>query len=398
MLAKQPIEIMSEVNPKIDGDSFLRYFLPGSSDSIKKLRRDIYHLNTAHKNKRMVPSILLLGERGVGKGYTAHVIAAHFHWLILSKGAEKIPEDDSDVYALAGMAGFRKLMLTAVPEDLAEATLFGAVKGAYTGSIAKTTGLFDCDTFTDVFLDEIGDAPAKIQAKLLEVLETGTFRSLGASFDSEEFKTQARVIFATNRNLQRLVDEGSFRPDLFDRLTWFSLHLPPLREQADQLPTIIRRMNKALCVKYKLHEVEVPDRDVKWCQNHYHWPGNHRELNQVLWTWHLLEREISLQKIVEERSVIELVNTNEDFRSKMVQLCLRHFSAVYSGEANSYRTYGDIGDELRTLGYEAFYRFKEKKQLKDEDLKRMFPKADPKNIRKQISANRPKTKGGSSAD
>jgi DNA-binding NtrC family response regulator len=384
------VKIMSKINPKIDGDSFLQHFLPGSSESIKKLRRDIYHLNIAHKNRRMVPSILLLGERGVGKGYTAHVIAAHFQWLIWSKGTEQKPDDDSDVYALARQAGFRKLTLTAVPEDLAEANLFGADKGAYTGSVSKIIGLFECDTWTDVFLDEIGDAPAKIQAKLLEVLETRTFRRLGTSFDSKEFETEARVLSATNQNLQRLVDEGSFRADLYDRLRWASLFLPPLREQMDQLPTIIRRMNKALCAKYKLQEADVSDPDVKWCQDHYDWPGNHRELNQVLWTWHLLEREVSLRKIVEDRSVIELVNTNEDFRSKMVQLCLSHFSAIYSGDASSYESYGEIGEELRTLGYEAFYRFKEKKQLKDEDLKRMFSKVDPKNVRKQISANRPK--------
>jgi len=174
----------------------------------------------------MVPSILLLGEPGVGKGYTANLIAAHLWWLRTSLGEEVAPQIE-DIYLLASRAGLRTQTLTALPPQLAEATLFGARKGAYADLKADRLGVFDSATQRgrgapdpfDVFLDEIGDAPIETQGKLLEIFETGTFRLLGADFTEEPRRTDARIITATNRDLAQLVKENSFRVDLYDRLS-----------------------------------------------------------------------------------------------------------------------------------------------------------------------------------
>src|SRR5258708_4276578 len=254
------------------GDSFLEHFLPGSSASIRQLRGVIYRLNIRHKKHRMVPSVLLLGERGVGKGYVAHVIAAHLEWLRESKGLEVKPVDEADVYQIARGAGLRGQTLTALPESLAAVALFGARKGAYTDLKEDRLGLFDSspkarsgagtpDPF-DAFLDEIGDAPPGIQAGLLEVLETRTFRPLGSSFEESARTTDARIICATNRDLQSMVATNEFRADLYDRLNWMRITLPPLREQTDQLRVIIKRANAALCNKYKIEDAAPSELDI----------------------------------------------------------------------------------------------------------------------------------------
>src|SRR6185369_10742232 len=116
----------------------------------------------------MVPAILITGQRGVGKGYVAHLIAAHLAWLVRSKGEDVAPADEADVYQLAMSANFRKQALTALTENLVEGMLFGVRKGAYTDARVDRKGLFETDEMIDVFLDEIGDAPGGVQAKLLE--------------------------------------------------------------------------------------------------------------------------------------------------------------------------------------------------------------------------------------
>ena len=369
-----------------NGDVFLQHFLPGSSSTVKKLRGFIYRLNVAHKNKNMVPSILIHGERGVGKGYTANVIAAHLRWVRNSKGQDIPPVEESDLYKLANHAGLRTQTLTALPGDLAESILFGVEKGAFTGAGESRAGLFQTSDPIDIFLDEIGDASPGVQAKLLEVLETRSFRPLGLSFDKDSKRTDARIIAATNRDLPTMVEKGAFRSDLYDRLCWVVILLPPLRDQLDQLPILARRMLSSIRSKYDLPTWELSDQDIEYCRT-YHWPGNHRQLCQVLWEWYLYEGTRSLPHIIKQRSANYAPSKGlEDF---ILNKLFARFEAIRAGVMPGFRTYGELPEELRKISYKAIYLYNQRQGLKDQDLRLLFTDQNPKNIRKQISQNKP---------
>ena len=380
-----------------EGDLFLKHFLPGDSDSVRNLRGTIYSLNIAHKNKRMVPSILLQGERGVGKGYVANLIAAHLWWLRKSEGRDLEPAKTS-IYQMATQAGLRIQTMTALPDTLAEAILFGAKKGAYTGSERELIGIFDSQTPahgrsdfpdpSDVFLDEIGDTPKVVQAKLLEVLETGSFRPLGSSFTESPRRTDARIIAATNRNMEAIVNAGEFRADLYDRLSWVQLFLPPLREQLDQLSILVVSVNESLCVKYTLGDRMPAEDELAWARG-YSWPGNLRELAQVLWEWHLFDGKRRLEQIVSRRIAIRNQG-NSDLEGTVTEKLFGIFDDVLAERRPGFNTYGGLGEEMRRIAYSAIYRYHRERKLKEEELKRLFGEQDAINVRKQISENRPR--------
>lgn len=387
---------MAEIDPFQDGDSFLRYFLPGTSPAMRSLRGTIYRLNIEHKNHGMVPSILLLGEPGVGKGYSARVISAHMYWLQKSHGIDVSPTGQ-DVYKLASEASLRIQTLTNLPEELAEATLFGAKQGAYTDLKHDIVGIFDSgknkrpgvmpDPF-DIFLDEIGDASPNIQAKLLEILESKTFRPLGRNFDERESTTEARVIIATNRNLAELVEIGRFREDLYSRLLWAVLELPPLRAQIDQLPVILSRINDSLVAKYDLSPTCPSSNEIDWAKT-YSWPGNHREVKQVIWEWHLHRGSRTLEHIVRNRRTIRSQHGQELGITVMEKL-FQQLDSILAGNQEGYGTYGSFVDSMQRLAYAAIHRFNKERRLTDGDLERLFHKQKATNIRKQISDNRPR--------
>jgi DNA-binding NtrC family response regulator len=387
---------LPEPNPYTEGDIFLDHFLPGDSAAIRQLRGLIYRLNIAHRNHRMVPSILIIGEPGAGKGYTANVIAAHLWWLRTSKGMEVDPKG-LDVYQIAADSGLRTQALTNLQDDLSEAALFGAKPGAYTSLTSEIIGVFDAgplarrggrvpDPF-DVFLDEIGDASPKTQSKLLQILETRTFRQLGSRFDEPEKATEARIIAATNKDLVRLIEQDVFRADLYDRLMWAQLALPPLRQQLDQIPFVLGRINQSLCIKYALGEVAPPESDIAWART-YHWPGNHRELQQVVWEWHLFGGSLSFKEIVQRRSAAR-PQRKDTLEAHVMDKLFRRFDAVLAGTSPGFKTYGAMVEQVREIAYAAMFLFNKERQLKDEDLKRLFSDQDPTNVRKQISGNRP---------
>jgi transcriptional regulator with AAA-type ATPase domain len=377
--------MITEPNPFEEGDSFLKQFLPGESNHLRHLRATIYRLNVAHKNNRMVPSILLLGDRGTGKGYTAHTIAAHLWWLRGSRGSD-VKALLGDIYGIAAKSKMRKQTLTALPEQLAEAVLFGSIKGAYTSSHETRKGLFDCDEMLDVFIDEIGDATPDIQAKLLEVLETGTFRPLGLGFDAPERRTEARTIIATNKNLPEMVAKGAFREDLLDRLSWATIYLPRLRDQSEEIPTIIGKILTQIALRYDLPMIEPKASDIEWSTT-YGWPGNHRELQQVLWTWYLHGGSIPFSEIVQQRQ-FPTSPSKPGFRERISRAVDDWLSEVQEGTSPSFVSHGEFGDELKSVGYQALYEFNRRKKLSNEEMHRIFTGQDPTNVRKQISATR----------
>jgi len=202
-------------------------------------------------------SVLILGETGTGK----ELIARAIHKL--SSRSEK---------------AFVKLNCAAIPLGLLESELFGHEKGAFTGAIAQKTGRFELADKGTLFLDEVGDIPLELQAKLLRVLQEQEFERLGSN---RTHKVDVRLIAATHRDLAAMVKQGTFREDLYYRLKVFPIQVPALRQRTEDIPKLVlhftelyaRRMNKSI--------KEVPPETMEALVQ-YRWPGNVRELQNFI--------------------------------------------------------------------------------------------------------------------
>lgn len=202
-------------------------------------------------------TVLVLGESGTGKELVARAIYQH------SQRKQK---------------PFLAINCAAIPEDLLESELFGNEKGAFTGADKQRIGKFEqCDGGT-IFLDEIGDMPLSTQAKILRLLQDQTFQRVGGS---EVVTTDVRIIAATNANLDRLVQAGKFRRDLFYRLNVFTIMLPPLRDRGDDIATLVEYYRAKIGKELGKRDVQVTDGAFERLTN-YRWPGNVRELQSVL--------------------------------------------------------------------------------------------------------------------
>ncbi|MCW8983436.1 MAG: sigma-54-dependent Fis family transcriptional regulator [Gammaproteobacteria bacterium] len=199
-------------------------------------------------------AVLLLGESGTGK----EVISSTIHGLSNRSKGPFVPVDCSGL-----------------TEGLFESELFGHEKGSFTGAIGRKQGLVESAEGGTLFLDEVGDIPLNLQVKLLRLIETGTFRRVGST---ETLQAEFRLICATHRNLADMVERGEFRQDLFYRISPFQIDIPPLRERLSDIP---------LLVDVLLHRIspgqpiEVDD-DAMNCLQQYNYPGNIRELRNVL--------------------------------------------------------------------------------------------------------------------
>lgn len=202
-------------------------------------------------------TVLLTGESGTGKELIARAVHA------ASRRAQ---------------GPFVSVSCAAFPEQLLENELFGHVKGAFTGALAARKGLFEEANGGTFFLDEIGEAPPPIQAKLLRVLEERTIRRLG---DNRSLPVDVRVIAATNRDLPTAVREKSFREDLFYRLNVIRIHLPPLRERREDIPLLARHFLALHCQRFQ-RRLDGFSPTVLESLNAYDYPGNIRELSNVI--------------------------------------------------------------------------------------------------------------------
>lgn len=164
------------------------------------------------------------------------------------------------------------------PDSLFESELFGYVKGAFTGADRNKKGLFEEADGGVIFLDEIGELPLAVQAKLLRVLETRQFRPLGSTVGRS---VDVRVIAASNRNLREEIRKGAFREDLFHRLSRIEIHLPPLTSRAEDIPLLIRFFLEKYAKKFG-KRIKGVSRQAQKLLMTYHWPGNVRELKNVL--------------------------------------------------------------------------------------------------------------------
>lgn len=202
-------------------------------------------------------TVLILGETGTGKELLAHAI----HRL---SGRRKRP--------------LVKINCATLPAPLIESELFGHEKGAFTGAGTRRPGRFEIADGGTIFLDEVGELPLDLQAKLLRVLEQGEFEQVGSS---RTINVDVRVIAATNRNLAEAVHEGTFRSDLYYRLSVFPITVPPLRERREDVPMLVTHLVKQMSLKLGKAIESIP-KDVMTALTDYSWPGNIRELRNVL--------------------------------------------------------------------------------------------------------------------
>ncbi len=210
-------------------------------------------------------TVLLAGETGVGKGVLAKLIHLHSR-------REK--------------AQFISVHCGAIPDTLLESELFGHEKGAFTGAIRRKLGKFEIARGGTIFLDEIGTITPSAQIKLLQVLQDGTFSRVGGD---DLLRSDARVIAATNSDLKQMADDGLFRKDLYYRLNVFPIEMPPLRERIDDIPLFIDSFIK----KHELSDrkgITGVHRQVVEALKRYNWPGNIRELENLIERAYILEQ------------------------------------------------------------------------------------------------------------
>ncbi|MBI6873184.1 sigma-54 interaction domain-containing protein [Clostridium aciditolerans] len=226
-------------------------YIVGNSTSMKKIIELVEHIGNIET------TIILLGETGVGKSFIAKTIHQ------MSKRREQ---------------PFVQINCGAIPENLIESELFGYEEGAFTGAVKKgKKGLLEVAGEGTIFLDEIGELPMQLQVKLLHVLQEKQAYKIGST---EPFDIKARIISATNKDLKKLVREGKFREDLYYRLNIVPIHIPPLRERAEDIPLFINYFLSKCNQKYSLSK-QISSNAYKVLSS-YNWPGNIRELENIV--------------------------------------------------------------------------------------------------------------------
>jgi len=213
--------------------------------------------------KRMIPRIaqsrapvLILGESGTGKELVAKLIHKHSK----RKGQ------------------FVDINCASIPNDLIESELFGYEKGAFTGAIQRKKGKFELADEGTLFLDEIGDMDIKAQAKLLRVIETGSFTRLGGT---QKIEVEVRIVSASNKDIAAEMHQGKFREDLYYRISVFTIELPPLRERGEDIILLAEYFLKRFADEYK-KECKVLSDDAKEALMRHKWKGNVRELRNLM--------------------------------------------------------------------------------------------------------------------
>src|SRR3984893_5141525 len=245
-LAQENVYLESDIRSEL-------YFeeIVGNSEPIRRVLQEIETVAPADS------TVLMYGETGTGK----ELIARALHNLSSRKSNS-----------------FVKLNCAAIPTGLLESELFGHEKGAFTGAIAQRVGRFELANRGTVFLDEVGEIPLELQPKLLRVLQEREFERLGST---RTLRADARLIAATNRDLKVMVEEQKFRSDLFYRLNVFPVRVPSLRERPEDIPLLVRHFTEQVARRMNKKIETISSETLKQMQQ-YHWPGNIRELQNVI--------------------------------------------------------------------------------------------------------------------
>ncbi|MBU1097901.1 MAG: sigma-54 dependent transcriptional regulator [Bacteroidetes bacterium] len=246
---------------------YLRNFML-TTDTVFQVKTNSSLMREVFNNVRSVAhtdsTVLLTGETGTGKGFIAKLIHQ---------------------YSLRAQNQFISVHCGAIPDNLLESDLFGHEKGAFTGAVRRKPGKFEIADGGTIFLDEIGTVSTSMQIKLLQVLQDKMFYRVGGELP---VKSDVRIIAATNSDLSAMSEEGSFRTDLYYRLNVFQIEMPPLRDRLEDIPllmeVILKRLNR-----FNNKEIFDVHPEVLEAFNEYDWPGNIRELENLLERAHILE-------------------------------------------------------------------------------------------------------------
>ncbi len=290
----------------------------GDSAVMRELRRKIERVAAANAD-----TVLVCGETGSGKELVARAV---HEWSLASKGKPYI-----------------EINCASIPESLIESELFGYEKGAFTDAKTKKLGLFEIAGEGTVFLDEIGELPLKLQAKLLRAVEYRKFKRVGGVVDID-FK--AKIVAATNRNLLKEVKQKNFRADLYYRLNVVPIILPSLREKKEDIIQLAEFFLAKIC-----HDAKIPvpalSADAKKMLENHSWPGNARELRNVLQRTVIFDQPSTIQAkhlVIDEDMVLE----NEEVRSFDPYHSLNSQSAVKGVIGTSFRL-PDTGYSLEKM-------------------------------------------------
>jgi formate hydrogenlyase transcriptional activator len=245
-LAQENVYLESEIRSELHFEEIV-----GNSELLRRVLREVETVAPADS------TVLIYGETGTGK----ELIARAVHNLSSRKSNP-----------------FVKLNCAAIPAGLIESELFGHEKGAFTGAIIQRVGRFELANRGTIFLDEIGDIPLELQPKLLRVLQEREFERLGST---RALRTDARLIAATNRDLKTMVEEQSFRSDLYYRLNVFPIRMPSLRQRKEDIPLLVRHFVQEFSRRNNRVIDTIPSETMQALVR-YHWPGNIRELQNVI--------------------------------------------------------------------------------------------------------------------
>jgi len=261
--------------------------------------------------------VLLLGETGTGK----ELIARAIH--------ERSRRKDRT---------FVKLNCAAIPTGLLESELFGHERGAFTGAISQKVGRLELADQGSLFLDEVGDIPLDIQPKLLRALQEREFERLGSTRTK---KVDIRLVAATNRDLEKMIEDREFRSDLYYRLNVFPIRIPPLRERPDDIPLLVRYFTQKYARRMEKEIESIPAEAMKKLSS-WHWPGNIRELENFIERSVILTRGPALQVPISEmagtgRSAPALGTREANDRDEIVRVLKLSHGRVAGAEGAAVR-------------------------------------------------------------
>ncbi len=242
---------LERVNEELSAELKQEYAMIGESVAMRALRKQIAVV--APTDGR----VLISGESGAGKELVARAVHAQSR--------------------RAG-APFIEVNSAAIPEELIESELFGHVKGAFTGATAAKKGKFEMADGATLFLDEVSDMSASVQAKVLRVLEEQRFEPVGSN---TPVTVDVRVVAATNKHLDEEIEKGTFRSDLYFRLNVIPFEVPPLRDRLEDVPLLVEHFNQRFAAAYGKKPKQFEEQAVEAMQ-HYSWPGNVRELKNTI--------------------------------------------------------------------------------------------------------------------
>ena len=305
-LAQEKLYLEEEIRGEMDFEGIV-----GQSSALRHV------LNLVDTVAPSDSTVLLLGETGTGK----ELIARAIH--------ERSRRKDRT---------FVKLNCAAIPTGLLESELFGHERGAFTGAISQKVGRLELADQGSLFLDEVGDIPLDIQPKLLRALQEREFERLGSTRTK---KVDIRLVAATNRDLEKMIEDREFRSDLYYRLNVFPIRIPPLRERPDDIPLLVRYFTQKYARRMEKEIESIPAEAMKKLSS-WHWPGNIRELENFIERSVILTRGPALQVPISEmagtgRSAPALGTREANDRDEIVRVLKLSHGRVAGAEGAAVR-------------------------------------------------------------